>query len=125
MSDYQMTLYEINKQLMAKRDAMSEQEREDKKVEMIEWLFYELDKYYMLLCHEQRDYTLLVFASDNDRRVKIENMVNEAIETLLNRGDIVDIDARIEESAISIWVKIGQDSFCYYLFPYNSGVIEV
>ena len=87
------------------------------------------NKYFMLLCHEARDYTIFRFPND----VCYQSMFNELIECFKNRGSVYSIEKNIED-AIEIWLKCPITSFnnqedyemrCYFLFPYDIGVIEV
>ena len=43
------------------------------------------------------------------------------------RGDIYSIELTQQEDALEIWIKSFSDSkmYCYYLFPYDFGVIEI
>ena len=77
--------------------------------------------YWMLLCHERRDYTLFnIIAAE-----LANSIVNELRPTLSNRGDIIDIEKQ-EDGAYEIWVRDNEnENFAYYLFPYDNGVIEV
>ena len=77
--------------------------------------------YWMLLCHERRDYTLF-----NIIEATIANViVNELSPTLKNRGEIVDIEKQ-EDGTYEIWIRDNEkENFAYYLFPYDNGVIEV
>ena len=77
--------------------------------------------YWMLLCHERRDYTLFnIIAAE-----LANSIVNELRPTLSNRGTIIDIEKQ-EDGAYEIWVRDNEnENFAYYLFPYDNGVIEV
>ena len=77
--------------------------------------------YWMLLCHERRDYTLF-----NIIEATIANIiVNELSPTLSNRGSVIDIEKQ-EDGAYEIWIRDNDnENFAYYLFPYDNGVIEV
>ena len=77
--------------------------------------------YWMLLCHERRDYTIF-----NIIAAELANSIaNELRPTLLNRGTIIDIEKQ-EDGEYEIWIRDGgNENFAYYLFPYDNGVIEV
>jgi hypothetical protein len=78
----------------------------------------------MLLCHERRDYTLFRY-TDNKNKEKDIQTIEEMIECLLNRGQIKGIDITKDGIAIEIWISINGESFAYYFFPYDEGVIEI
>ena len=77
--------------------------------------------YWMLLCHELRDYTVFnIIAAESEKYV-----VNEIRPTLLNRGSVLDIEEQ-GNGAYEIWIRNeNKENFAYYLFPYDNGVIEV
>ena len=52
-------LYDMNKQIMEQIPAITDAEIAEHKDTMTKWFFDKINqKYFMLLCHEQRDYTL-------------------------------------------------------------------
>lgn len=78
--------------------------------------------YYMLLSNERVDYTVfnLTYVNSNDtNKVK-----QELQETLQNRGEVVDIFDG-PEGGYEIWIKDNDEAFCYYLFDYEYGVVEI
>lgn len=112
------SVYDINKNLMSKENKLSLPALENKLKKVKEY-FINGNKYYMLLCHERRDYTVfnLLDALSPTKAVK------ELKECLLNRGNVLSIEK--VEGAFEIWLKIDDEAFCYYLFPYDNAVIEV
>lgn len=79
--------------------------------------------YWMLLCHERRDFTLFNIVAASD----VKYIVNELRPTLVNRGLVLDIELQDDHSAYEIWIRDPEtkENFAYYLFPYDNGVIEV
>lgn len=76
--------------------------------------------YWMLLCHDRRDYSII-------HKVNTPSIFpKEMSETLLNRGHVLSIDLQ-PDGAWEIWIRDfdGEDVFAYYLFNYDTGVIEV
>ena len=62
--------------------------------------------------------------------ISISNMYRKVGELLIdeclkNRGEIRGIDITKDKQAIEIWVSIEEDSYVYYFFPYNEGVIDI
>ena len=79
----------------------------------------------MLLCNERRDYTLFNIIS-NKEEDKLNELANVFVdECLQNRGNIKGIDLTENKDAIEVWLSIEGESYCYYFFPYNAGVVEV
>ena len=80
------------------------------------------DQYWMLLCHDRRDYTLFNILG----AVDADPIVKELRPTLLNRGQVISID-RQPNDAWEIWIRDieTEENFAYYLFQYDQGVIEI
>jgi hypothetical protein len=77
----------------------------------------------MLLCRERYDFTLFNLLNKND--LSLASGIKELKECLENRGAIISIDLTENKDAYEIWIKIDDEPFVYYLFPYDLGVIEV
>lgn len=120
MADIEMNLYDMNKQIMNQKAPLGLDEIKNEIAEIAAWLSYEKDKYFMLLCHEQRDYTLLHFTGTNKRVYEASLELRDVLEC---RGIILDI--AYDQNCYSIWMRIDDDSFLYHLFPYDIGVVEV
>ena len=78
--------------------------------------------YWMLLCHERRDYTVFNIIAYSD----VKDIEVELRPTLSNRGTIISIEKQ-PDGAWEIWVRDieTEENFVYYFFPYDNGVIEV
>lgn len=120
--DLGMNLYEFNKQGMNQFDPIDPillyTEIEDMAKEM---LFATLKaKYWMLLCHERRDYTII-----NLIKPRLDTLTNDIKETLTNRGQVLSID-KLDDDSFEIWIRDfdTKENFVYYLFDYTYGVIE-
>jgi hypothetical protein len=119
--DAEMNLYDINKQLIAKKPALDFESMDKLMCQIDAWTLSSdniFNNYYMLLCHEERDYTIFHFKQDSDGCLG-----SELMECLLNRGEIVDIYP--ENDVYGIWIRTGGEDFLYYLFPYDRGVVEL
>ena len=123
MADVEMgTLYDMNKELMKSQKPLSKTKLREKKKELS--LFFSEDKYFMLLCHELRDYT--VFRQNSLTGKSAEESAQILVdECLQNRGEIISIEKTEDDLAYEIWIKQEEEAFCYYLFPYTQAVIEV
>lgn len=119
------TLYDLNKNLVQKNISALEEGVLNSKKEIIKnFLRNTKDTYYMLLCHEQRDYT--IFRIDTLENNKYNEMISILIdECLKNRGIIKSIELTKDKQAIEIWLMIKEEAFVYYLFPYGEAVITV
>lgn len=82
--------------------------------------------YYMLLNHDNRDFTLFNFR-ENITDLKINTMTNDVIECMENRMfGLLDVGLDEAGCAIEVWVKDRKTEavYMYLLFPYENGVIE-
>lgn len=113
------TVYDINKNLMKNEKKLSSPALNNK-LKKVTQFFKEGQMYYMLLCHEMRDYTIFRIA---DAQASAEKATQELKECLLNRGEVLSLDK--ENEAFEIWIKNNNEAFCYYLFPYDNAIIEV
>lgn len=111
------TVYDINKNLMSKEKCLSNSALR-KKIQEIDRNFF-LKGYYMLLCHEERDYTVFDIITDANAGYA----ARELKACLENRGEILSIDKTKDNVAYEIWIRKSKGNFVYYLFPYNEGVI--
>ena len=80
--------------------------------------------YYMLLCNDRRDFTIVTLDVTNEEKVAAAafTVVDEC---LINRGKIKAIDLTEHKDAIEMWLNIDDEEFCYYFFPYDAGIVEV
>lgn len=117
------TLYDMNKNLVEKYgNKLSEQEILNKKDLIKTFIQNTKNKYYMLLCNEEKDYTVFNTNYKEDFFEMINILVDEC---LVNRGVIKGIDLTSDKMAIEIWLSIDKESYCYYFFPYDDGIIEI
>jgi hypothetical protein len=142
------TLYEMNKNLVEKQEKiLTKEELTSKKEIIIEFAKQTKNHYYMMLCHDRRDYTVFTLAQDTNDIADItsqntdtiaENLTNIWNNTkeqkladiivdvcLFNRGDVKGIDLTEAKDAIEIWISIDGESYCYYFFPYDAAIVEV
>ena len=126
------TLYEINKQLSANESKLGTATRKKAQEAVRLWFRDSIDEYAMLLCHEQRDYTIFhVLESPAEAAAVL-------FECIDNRGELISIE-KTPDGAWEIWIRMdvingvtddGQnliedkEDYCYYLFRYDSAVIN-
>ena len=118
-------LYDFNKELM-KQEKIIDPIIFNKQVkEIAEDMFIEAsndEHYWMLLCHDRRDFTLFNIIA----ATTVDSIITEIAPTLTNRGQVVTIDKQ-PNGAWEIWIRDTEttENFVYYLFKYDNGVIEV
>lgn len=122
-------LYEMNKQLMEKEPELTSEEKVDRINQLANWFQYSHpeEKYYMLLCHELRDYTLFNLDKTNSwknmPKDKCSIAAYDVIDCMINRGQLLSIDQQ-EDGVWEIWIRNIEGCFAYYLFPYGEAVLE-
>ena len=110
-------LYDINKNLIKDNISPLTGEKLAEKRQII--LDFLNEMYYMLLCHDRRDYTVFRISESKEECVKI--LIDECLK---NRGEILSIEPTENKDAFEIWIKIEDEVFCYYFFPYSQAIIE-
>lgn len=115
-------MYDYNKELVKNYEKPLNHVELAARQEAIEDFFEnKVVKYAMLLCHEQRDYTLFNLKATS---TAIHQAAKEVILCCMNRGEVVGIDKTDDGLAYEIWIIIDDEAYCYYLFPYDQAVIE-
>jgi hypothetical protein len=117
-----VTLYDLNKDLLQNEKAISKTQLMKKRAEVIDFFKEINNNYYMLLCNEQKDYT--VFKTDDKRIDTYTIAADELILCLQNRGYILSIERTKDKAAMEIWMRIDEYIFVYYLFGYDMGIID-
>lgn len=113
------TAYDINKNLVKKYEKELTKEELKEREELVDnFTRSKADHYYMMLCHDRRDYTIFHTDCTSGR------ISGEFMECLQNRGKVVAIDKTEDGGAIEIWLMIDEEAYCYYFFPYESAVVE-
>lgn len=120
------TLYAANKQLMSDKKMFKplshlELAAAQKKIE--EFFNIKCDCYGMLYCKERSDITLFhMYEKQNPNPPALA--ASECIGCCTDRGDILSIEEQ-PDGNYEIWLRIDDDVYAYYLFPYDNAVIEV
>lgn len=122
------TLYDINKELM-KNEPVLDPILFNKKIAEIAEIMkdkseYEDKHYWMLLCHDRRDYTLFnIISAEENYDIEFE-----LGPTLRNRGKILSIAKQNDNTnSWEIWIQddFSNENFAYFLFEYDDAVIEI
>jgi hypothetical protein len=120
------TIYDLNKQVMAKEKPLKKAAINDLKKKLEDWFNMQIDCYAMLLCRERYDFTIFhLYEKENVNPPRIA--ANELIDVLNNRGEILSIEKdgqNICGGGWEIWIKIGEEAFAYYLFNCDDWTIE-
>ncbi len=115
------TAYDINKNLVLKYEKeLSDNELLIKTQELEKYISEKSNHYYMLLCHEKRDYSIFHTNVLED----IHSIPYELIDVLKTRGQIYGIDKTQDNIAIECWIVNNNEASCYYFFPYDAAIIE-
>lgn len=123
--DMGLNVYEFNKNIMKQLPIIEDLTKI--KEELINYLdATPAEKYLMMLCREQNDYTLFNFHITTEDTLK--QFADDVIKCFENRDyGIVSTEIVNSGIAMEIWVKHpGQmkDANLYYIFPADSMVIE-
>lgn len=116
-------LYDANKQLILKTEKpLTHLELANIQLKFEDFFESQVKQYAMLLCHDQRDFT--VFHLDPASITSPHFAAREALGCCTDRGEVYSIEKTEDNQAYEIWIKIDDDVYCYYLFPYDEAVIE-
>lgn len=116
----ELGLYDLNKQIIEQLPTLTPEELENKEETINELHKKYNNEFYMLYGKEISYFTLFKLNKNTTQ------FGNEVIDCLKNVGFIKSIDKTETEDAIEIWVQPETiESTCLYLFPYDSGLVEV
>ena len=120
MAEAELTLYEMNQQIMAQQPALSKEDINAARETFNDFMTKERmshgDTYFMFLCREKYDYTVFHFKNYN-----LDKCWKNLIDIAQNRGRIKGIDISENGDMLEIWIE----DHAYYLFAYDWGVIEI
>lgn len=115
-----LNLYDLNKQILEQLSALSQEDIENKRKMLKEFLEETNNDYYMLYGKEISYFTLFV-----KHLLTPEKFEDLAIECLENIGVIKSIEYTEQKDAIEIWITTQENNTtCLYLFPYDNGVVR-
>lgn len=119
-SNVQMTMYEVNKQIMSQLPGHNKDEIK-KDIETIN-KFYEVEKssFYMLLCKEESYYTVLKRNNDTSDRLG-----PTVIDLLIEIDHSILSVENLNNAEVEIWSRDKEDNiWCSHLFNYDIGVVD-
>ena len=114
-----MTLYELNQAGYASLPKMTKAELEKAKRNIITFLDSNNSRYYMMLNHDNKYFTLFTYEND----VNKNKMASEIISVSKTLGEIKAIE--INGDIIEIWILYEGKCDMYAFFDYAKGVIQV
>lgn len=119
---FELNLYDLNKNLITQLEPLDFDKIYQKR-ELIE-NYYNMSNsvYHMLL---SRDYGYYTLFCHNDTMMTDFSNFSDALFTIITElGDIYSIESN-EDGAIEIWIKPNgeEESYVFYLFPYDTGVV--
>lgn len=130
--DVTMTAYDINKQLISQLPPMTEEQYIEFENNLTDFLTKTNNEYYMLLNNFDKNYYTL-FHKNND--TEFDAMPDVLKEILNNLGEFITWSWGVDNESMELWVKESWDSiveeskheevFCYHLFGYDAGIVEV
>lgn len=115
-----MTLYEVNQQAYEQLPKITKAELESASKKMTEFFYQANSKYYMMLNHDKKYYTVFNTA----KAQFFWEISNEVIDVAKSLGQIKGIEVT-EQGMIEIWISNSGECNMYALFPYDKGVIEI
>lgn len=118
------TLYDANKQIMSsdKIKPLNELEIAAAQNKINDFFNWKCDCYSMLYCKDLSDITIFhMYENQNPDPPAIA--AAECIGCCLDRGEILSIEEQ-PDGNYEIWLRINNEAFAYYLFPYDNAVIE-
>lgn len=114
-----MNLYDFNKNIMIQMDPINEEEL-NKLMSSINEIS-EYGMYYMLLCKDYNYYT--IFHKNIPPIISTGSVASMVIILCQELGSIVGWEKN-SDNAIEIWINIDNESYCFYLFQYDAGIVE-
>jgi len=118
------TLYDANKQLMSSNTFKPLNHMELAVIqEKFENFFNDkCDCYGMLYCKDRSDITIFhMYENQNPNPPAIA--ARECLGCCTDRGDVLSVEEQ-PDGNYEIWIRIDDEAFAYYLFPYDNAVIE-
>lgn len=113
-----MTLYDLNSSIISQLDPITDF---TDSIELINsWAGKEPDEYFMLLNRDTSYYTL--FKAKTKKHLEFENLGEAVIACLKEISCLRSIS--LAEGAIELWADFEDDLRCFYLFPYDKGIVE-
>lgn len=123
-SDMNISLYELNKQAISQFKSLTQEELNGKKSLINAFKNAHNNKHYMFMCREQNSYTIFEQGCKCKSQAT-HDFATEFIDLITEYGKIKAVDKTADENALEVWIydTNAEDTFAYYLFPYDTGVV--
>ena len=116
-SNLELGLYDLNKQIISQLPALTDFSKAIADIRELHEKYW--NKYYMMYGKEISYFTLFKVCGLND-------FGQDVIDCCTNVGIIKSMDLTETNDAIEIWIQPKEaEPTCLYLFPYDSGLVEV
>ena len=115
-SGINMDLYSMNKQIISQLPTLTDFTKPIANVRDLHSKYQ--NRYYMMYGKEISYFTLFKVCGENA-------FGQDVIDCCQNVGAIKSMDMTEAQDAIEIWVQNEDEPTCLYLFPYDSGVVQV
>lgn len=125
-----VSLYELNQGIINGMPALSEDGVLKRAQLFFDWVAKNNGNYYMLLNNELHYYTIFhnhkYAGFPDDDPIDLDDFWSELLDTLKYAGTIKEMEVDTN-GAWSIWIDWHDEGtcHCFYLFPYDGGVVEV
>ena len=120
------TLYDANKQLMRNKEhfkPLTHLQLAAAQLKISEFFNMKCDCYGMLYCKERSDITIFhMYENQNPDPPALA--AKECLGCCTDRGEVLSIEEQ-PDGNFEIWIRIEDEPYAYYLFPYDRAVIEV
>lgn len=119
-----VSLYDINANVFSQLSPLKEEDLEDSKVFLRNFLKQNCDSgndYFALICFKQNYCTIF-----HNTPAYEEDYIDVLFEILEGLGEIKSIDVT-DYFSVEIWITLPEDkgTDCFVFFPYYSGIVEV
>ena len=115
-SGFEMGLYDMNKQIISQLPDLTDWDRVETTLLDFDNKWY--NDYYMLYGKEISYFTVFKIKESSE-------FGREVIDVIKNVGAVKAIDLTEAADAIEVWVIYKDEPTCLYLFPYDSGIVQV
>lgn len=122
--DLNITNYNFNKMALSNMKPLTKKQINESKQLLKEYLHKNSHKYFMLLCHDIKYYTVINIVNEQDLKPgqDLEPGEEVVIQCLEQLGKILSINKTEDEMAIECWVKLENEVIMLMLFNYDAGV---
>lgn len=119
-AQFKMNAYDINKQIISQLPAITDEDLEAVKSQIIRKYCDQMKaEYYMLLCRDINYYTVFRI----DLKLADETVDEALVDCAKYIGAIKSIGFTEDEQALELWMTNEEDTYVAYFFPYDQGVI--